>query len=182
MERVLLTLAIVAFFLLCVFGMWLGWRRKARSQSVQVPPFPSTPSSPEDTGERLLAPAEGLYVSTTRAGHWQDRIVTRGAGLRTSATWRLYEHGVEVERVGAPGFWIPAESLVDIRLDSRIAGKVMATDSLLVFTWKLGDIELDTGFRGDELSVYPQWIEAVQRLAKLAEHGRSDSGEVKGGA
>lgn len=71
---------------------------------------------------------------------------------------------------------------MDIRLDSRIAGKVMATDSLLVFTWQLGDVQLDTGFRGDELSVYPQWIESVRRVAKLAEHGRSGSGEVKGGA
>jgi preprotein translocase subunit SecE len=30
MERFWLVLAIVAFFLLCLWGMYLGWRRKSR--------------------------------------------------------------------------------------------------------------------------------------------------------
>ncbi|WP_158892184.1 transporter [Amycolatopsis anabasis] len=175
MDRLWLTLAVVAFFALCVWGMWLGWRRKARSQSVQVPPFPS---APDNLGEPVLPPARGLYVSTTRAGHWQDRIVTRGAGLRTSATWRLYESGLEVERVGAPGFWIPAESIVDVRRDRAIAGKVMGSDSLLVITWQLSDVLLDTGFRGDDLGAYPQWMERLRAIAPERKNGD----EVKGGA
>ncbi|WP_020672675.1 hypothetical protein [Amycolatopsis nigrescens] len=175
MDRLLLTLAVVVFFLLCAWGMWLGWRRKARSQSVQVPPFPT---APEDVGEPLLPAAEGLYVSTTRARQWQDRIVTRGAGLRTSATWRVYPGGLDVRRVGAPDFWIPAESIVEVRKDRAIAGKVMGTDSLLIITWRLGDVLLDTGFRGDELGVYPQWLESLRAIAPRQPNGD----EIKGGA
>ncbi|MET8851538.1 transporter [Amycolatopsis sp. NPDC004625] len=158
MERFWLVLAIFAFFLLCVWGMYVGWRRKARSQSVQVPPFPTVPG---DAGEVLLE-STGVYLATTFAGEWQNRVVTRGAGLRTSAAWRLHDGGVAVERGGAPGFWIPRDAVTGVRRDRKIAGKVMGTDALLVITWQLGDTELDTGFRGDDLDDYPQWIEQLK--------------------
>lgn len=158
MERLWLVLAIVAFFLLCLWGMYLGWRRKSRAQSVQVPPFPEIPASP---GDALLA-STGVYLSTTTAGNWQDRIVTRGAGLRSNATWTLYESGVAVERGGAPDFWIPRDAVTGVRRDNKIAGKVMGTDALLVLTWRLGDVELDTGFRGDDLDDYPKWTEQLK--------------------
>jgi hypothetical protein len=158
MERLWLVLAIVAFFLLCLGGMYVGWRRKARSQSVQVPPFEQIPSDPG----AILLESTGVYVATTIAGEWQNRVVTRGAGLRTGAVWRLHEGGVAVERGGAPDFWIPREAVTGVRPDSKIAGKVMGTDALLVLTWRAGGTELDTGFRGDELDDYPQWIEQLK--------------------
>lgn len=158
MDRLLLTLLVVLFFALCVLGMWRGWRRQARTQSVEFPPFPEVP---RQRGEPLLPAASGLYVATTRSGHWQQRVVTRGAGLRTTATLRLYPGGVEVERVGAPGFWIPMESVRTAGTARGMAGKVMGTEGLLVITWQLGDSTLDTGFRGDDRTVYPQWIEML---------------------
>jgi hypothetical protein len=158
MERLWLVLAIVAFFLLCLWGMYLGWRRKARAQSVQVPPFEQIPSDPG----AILLESTGVYVATTIAGEWQNRVVTRGAGLRTGAVWRLHEGGVAVERGGAPDFWIPREAVTGVRRDSKIAGKVMGTDALLVLTWRAGETELDTGFRGDELDDYPHWIEELK--------------------
>ncbi|MGW3961124.1 PH-like domain-containing protein [Amycolatopsis sp. NPDC005003] len=158
MERFWLVLAIVAFFLLCLWGMYVGWRRKSRSQSAQVPPFPAIPAG---LGDALLE-STGVYLSTTIAGEWQNRIVTRGAGLRTSASWRLHDGGVAVERGGAPDFWIPRDAVTGVRRDTKIAGKVMGTDALLIVTWRLGDVELDTGFRGDDLDDYPQWIEQLK--------------------
>ncbi|RSN35101.1 transporter [Amycolatopsis sp. WAC 04169] len=167
-DRILLTLAVFAFFLFCVFLMWRGWRRKSRAQSVQVPPFAEIPTEP---GEASLE-STGLYVSTTTAGHWQDRVVTRGAGLRTGAVWRLHGDGIAIERGGAPDFWIPRASVTGVRKDKGMAGKVMGIDALLVITWLAGDVELDTGFRGDDVDDYPQWIEALQDT-------RND---IKGGA
>ena len=157
MERLLLVLVVVALFLLAIWGMRVGWRRKARSQSARVLPFPEVPAEP---GEPQLE-ANGLYVSTTTAGDWQDRIVTRGMGMRGRAMLRRYPNGVEVDRAGAPGFWIPAGTVVDVKRASAIAGKVMGSDSLLVITWRCGDVELDTGFRGDDHGVYPQWMESL---------------------
>ncbi|MGW3998565.1 PH-like domain-containing protein [Amycolatopsis sp. NPDC004772] len=158
MERLWLVLAIVAFFLLCLWGMYVGWRRKSRSQSAQVPPFPAIPGAAGD----VLLESTGVYLSTTIAGEWQNRIVTRGAGLRTGAVWRLHSAGIAVERGGAPDFWIPRDAVTGVRRDTKIAGKVMGTDALLVITWRLGDVELDTGFRGDDLDDYPQWIEQLK--------------------
>ncbi|MFC4002334.1 transporter [Prauserella oleivorans] len=163
MERLLLTLLVFALFALGVYGMWRGWRRQARAQSVRIPPFPQRPADP---GEPELE-AAGLYAATTNAGHWQQRVVTRGAGLRGRATLRLYPGGVEVDRAGAPGFWIPRESITDVTTAKGMAGKVMGTASLLVFTWRVGDVELDTGFRGDDLGVYPQWINKVKGGAQV---------------
>jgi hypothetical protein len=188
MDRLLLTLAIVVFFALCVWGMRRGWLRKARSQSVLVPPFPEVPEAP---GEPVLPETTGLYVSTTIAGEWQNRIVTRGAGLRSAATLRLYRGGIEVDRAGAPGFWIPAESLSAVRRDNHIAGKVLGVEGLLVVTWKAGETLLDTGFRGDDVDVYPQWIEALEALIPVSSEKNQDNGkaqknhhtsEIKGGA
>ncbi|WP_236791253.1 transporter [Amycolatopsis sp. GM8] len=165
MERFILVLVVLVFFLLAVWGMRLGWRRRARSQSVLVPPFPPVPDEP---GEPDLT-ATGLYVSTTTADDWQNRIVTRGTGLRGRAVLRSYSGGVEVDRAGAPGFWIPRDAITEVRRGSAIAGKVMGTDSLLIIRWRLGEVELDTGFRGDDHGDYPQWIEGL-------------SSEIKGGA
>lgn len=165
MERLGLVVLVVAFFALALWGMRVGWRRKARSQSVLVPPFPQ---APEEPGEPLLV-AAGLYVSTTTAGNWQDRIVTRGMGMRGRAELRRYPGGVAVDRAGGPGFWIPAESVAGVRLGSAIAGKVMGSDSLLIITWRLGDAELDTGFRGDDPGAYSAWLENL-------------GSEIKGGA
>lgn len=154
MDRFLLTLLVLAVFLLAVYGMWRGWRRKAREQSAQYAPFPPVP---DDLGPELAA-AEGLYVATTASGRWQERIVTRGVGLRGKATLRRHESGIVVDRSPAASFLIPAESIVDIQTGQKMAGKVMGTDGLLVITWRLGDQLLDTGFRGDDVDVYPEWI------------------------
>lgn len=163
MDRLVLTLLCLAFFALCLYGMWRGWRRQSRAQSVRVPPFPAVP---DDVGELLLE-TRGIYVSTTLAGHWQERIVTRGAGMRGPVVVRLYDSGIEFDRTGAPGFWIPRDQVVGVGTAKGMAGKVMGTESLLVFTWRLGDVELDTGLRGDDLSLYPQWIEQAKGGAQV---------------
>ena len=181
MDRLLLCLAILVFFGLCLWGMRVGWRRKARSQSAQLPFFAQTP---EDPGELVLPETVGLYVSTTTAGEWQNRIVTRGVGLRSRAVLRLYPGGIEVDRTGAAGFWIPVESITGIRRDKAIAGKVMGTDTLLVVTWTAGDVELDTGFRGDDVDVYPRWLEAVSAATTPVLHtaDTTDTSDNEGGA
>lgn len=184
MDRLLLTLLFVALLVLCVYGMWKGWRRQARAQSVRVPPFPERPADP---GAPLLEQA-GLYVATTYAGHWQERIVTRGAGLRGRATFRLYDDGIDVDREGRPGFWIPREAVSGIATGKGMAGKVMGTDSLLIVTWRVGEsdgaVELDTGFRADDRGVYPRWIQQLQpeRAAANEAAGTGDNEGIVGGA
>jgi hypothetical protein len=161
--RTVLTLAIVVFFVLCVLAMWWGYRNRARRQDAVLPEFPQPP---KDLSADLLEPATGVYISTTTAKSWQDRVAIGDIGFRAAATLRLTGDGLLFDREGADRVWIPAGSVVSARTDRAIAGKVMSRDGLLVVRWRLGEHELDTGFRGDDKDVYADWLEALQGLAK----------------
>ncbi|MCP2261109.1 hypothetical protein LX15_004829 [Streptoalloteichus tenebrarius] len=163
MERLLLSLLVLAFFLLCAAGMWWGWRNRARRQAAVLPAFPAPPD--DLPGPELVPAATGVYVGTTTAGDWQDRVAVGDVGHRAAATLRLTGAGLLVERDGASPLWIPSGSLVAARTDRALAGKVMGPDGLLVVTWRLGDHLLDTGFRGDDKASYSEWVGAVRALA-----------------
>jgi hypothetical protein len=161
--RIVLTIAIVVFFVVCVLAMWWGYRNRAKRQDTVLPDFPQPP---ENLAEDLLEPATGVYISTTTAASWQDRIAIGDIGFRAAATVHLTGDGVLFDRKGAERVWIPADSVVSARTDRAIAGKVMARDGLLVVRWRLGEYELDTGFRGDDKDVYADWVTALTGLAK----------------
>lgn len=174
MIRLLLSLLVVALFVLCAAGMWLGWRNRQRRQSY-LPALPTTPE--EFTGEPLLPPAPGVYVSTTTAGNWQDRIAVARLGFRSEARLSLYAEGLLVDRTGADPLWIPTESLLDARTGRAMAGKVMGIEGLLVVTWQLGGYPLDTGFRGDDKDVYGEWIDAIRAAKGTAAAGAQGGDE-----
>jgi hypothetical protein len=161
--RLLLSLIVVGFFVLCAAGMRLGWRNRQRRQSY-LPALP-TPPDADTVGEPLLPPATGVYVGTTTAGDWQDRIAVGGLGHRASAEVRLYGGGLLLDRAGADPLWIDAGALVDARTARALAGKAMGVDGLLVFRWRLGEYQVDSGVRGDDRDSYREWITAVRALA-----------------
>ncbi|MET0233467.1 MAG: transporter [Kibdelosporangium sp.] len=161
--RILLTLGIAVFFVLCVLAMWWGYRNRARRQDAVLPEFPRPPA---DLGTELLEPTTGVYISTTTSNSWQDRVAIGDIGFRAAATLHLTGDGLLLDREGADRVWIPADSVVSARTDRAIAGKVMARDGLLVVRWRLGEHELDTGFRGDDKDVYADWVEALRSLAE----------------
>jgi len=164
MTRLLLSLAVLAFFALCLYGMWRGWQRRARRQAEVLAAFPQPPS---EVGDVLLE-TTGVYVGTTFEGSWQDRVAVGDVGHRAEAALKLTNQGVLVERTGATPLWIPEGSLRLARTARGLAGKVMSADGLLVIGWQLGDQVLDTGFRGDDKDVYEEW---VQRLNALPANG-----------
>ncbi len=157
MTRLLLSLAVLAVFLLCLYGMWRGWRRRARRQAEVLPEFPPPPA---ETGATMLE-TTGVYVGTTIGDDWQDRVAVGDIGHRAEATLKLTENGVLVERTGASALWIPAGQVDGARTARGLAGKVMTADGLLVVRWHLGDRVFDTGFRGDDKDVYEQWVQAL---------------------
>lgn len=164
MTRVLLTAAVVAFYVLGVAGMWWGWRNRRRRQAHYLPSPPVPP--PGEVARRSLVPdARGMYLGTTTAGDWQDRIVIGGLGARATATMRLTVAGLLMDRVGAEPLWIPAESLVDAWTDRACAGRVLGADDVLMVRWRLGDRELDSGFRGADRDGYPEWLSALRSVA-----------------
>ncbi|MEU7525506.1 transporter [Saccharothrix sp. NPDC042600] len=156
MTRVLLSLAILAVFLLCLYGMWRGWRNRAKRQAA-LPAFPQPPAA---TGAATLE-TTGVYVGTTLGDNWQDRVAVGDIGHRAEATLKLTDTGVLVERTGASPMWIPLEDVLDARTARGLAGKVMGPDGLLVLRWRNAGHTFDTGFRGDDKDVYEQWVQAL---------------------
>jgi len=144
--------------------MRLGWRNRGRRQA-GLPPLPQ---APDLDGPELAPVLTGLYVGSTAAARWQDRIVAHSLGERAAATARLTGVGALIERQGGPALFLPAGQLVDARLEPALAGKVVGNGGLLVLRWRHGDQLLDSGLRADDKAGYPAWIEAVGALAELS--------------
>jgi hypothetical protein len=122
------------------FGMYRGWRNRQARQADLAP----LPTAPEDTTRGV----EGVYVATTSAGDWMDRIAVHELGVRSIADLAVSADGLIFHRQGAADVFIPADHLTGVRTDRGIAGKVTAEKSgLVVVTWTHDGRELDTGFR-----------------------------------
>jgi hypothetical protein len=193
MIRLLLVLAVVVVFALCVAGMWVGWRNRARRQAAILADFPQPPAWVTEAADGdgagddatapprdLLEPMTGVYVGSTIAGDWQNRIAIGDIGFRAAARLRLSKQGLVIERTGASPLWIPAESLVSARRDRALAGKVMGIEGLFVVRWQLGDQRIDSGVRGDDKNSYGDWVDAVSALVARTEHSVPAGGAREG--
>ncbi len=93
------------------------------------------------------------------APSWQDRIAVGDIGFRATGELSRWTRGILLERDGASAIWIPNESIRAIRTERGLAGKVMTKDGVLVIRWELPTgTEIDTGFRGDDKTMYPVWV------------------------
>ena len=165
MNRLELGLLFIAVFLLAVAGFRLGWRNRAKRQA-DLPPLAAVPADLAEGAEGDLAtPLDGLYVGTTFATEWQNRVVVHTLGLRAEAEIRLTRAGVLIDRQGSSPVFIAAAALVDARLEPALAGKVVGRGGLLVLRWQHGDSLLDTGLLAEDKTRYPDWIAAVTALA-----------------
>jgi len=155
---------LVLLVLLVWAGMLAGWRRRAARQTAELglPPLPPTPAEP---GVALTPDVDGVYVSTTTAGNWLDRVTAHGLGTRSAATMAVTGAGVSWLRQGAPDVFAAADTLVGARRADGIAGKVMPPGGIVVVTWRLGSTEVDTGFRPGSPAQAERLVGAVERLA-----------------
>jgi len=159
--RALLTLLCALALGLALVGLRVGWRNRANRQASlgALPPIPAL-------GAALLR-QDGVYIGTTFATSWQDRVVHRGLGLRANATATLHAEGVLLDREGAEAIFVPVGDVVAARLAPALAGKVMGAGGLLVIQWRLGDAVLDTGFRADDKTSYPAWVRAINEMVTV---------------
>ncbi len=158
MERTLWVVGLALLCLLAAWGLWVGWKHRAGRQSG----LPDLPVAPPTPGEPVTEPLTGLYVSTTTAGNWQDRVVARGLGIRAQATVRLTADGLFIDRDGAGAIFVPLPNLVGVTTAPGIAGKVMGlADGILIIRWRLGETELDSGVRADDRDAQAEFIAAA---------------------
>ncbi len=145
---------LIAFF---IRQMLRGWLHRAQRQAEMIG---SLPALPDTVGPAIILATKGLYVGSTIAPSWQDRIAVGDLGFRSKAVLTRYPEGIMMQRTGASPIWIPDESITAIRTERGIAGKALTHDGILAIRWTLpSGTEIDTGFRGDDRRELANWIE-----------------------
>ena len=157
-DRVLLTLATLAFAGLVFLLMLKGWRSRQRRQSDLPPP----PTAPADPGSVVVGAVPGLFVGTTTEHDWLDRIAVHDLSHRAAGWLTVRSTGVVVEREGLSDLHLPYDVVLDAGTTDALAGKVVGRDGLLVLTWRLGPRTLRTGFRADDHGAHRRLADAVR--------------------
>ncbi len=187
MESSVSNMAVVAFFIvvwgLIAFAMYKGWKRKGARQQAWIGDLPAAPKT---LGIPKVEQTTGLYIGSAFAENWQARVAAHGLGARAAATIVGYRDGVLIERDGSETLWIPRKSIVEVRTDRRLAGKVMTEDGLLVIRWhppgsSEKTVQIDSGFRGDDKTVYPRWIKEFDSAPGKTAQGKTAQGKTAQG-
>lgn len=162
---------VVAMFVIIVAVLWAmlrGWRSRQRRQS-DIPAPVTWPGASQSSG------TAGLYVGTSIAGDWLDRVAVHELGVRGRAVVALGPDGIGFARPGASPFFIPKADILRVRTDRGVAGTVRAKDSVIVITWRLGSYELDTGFRADDSDEHRTLLDGL--MAALPGSGIEDTSQ-----
>ncbi|MGD9621905.1 MAG: transporter [Mycolicibacterium sp.] len=139
-----------------IHAMIRGWRRRMARQAHIVGTLPALPDA---VGPVVVQATKGLYVGSTLAPHWNDRVAAADLGFRAKAVLSRYPEGIMLQRKGAAPIWIPDAAIVEIRAAKHLAGKVLTHEGILAIRWRLPTgTELDTGFRADDRREYSKWI------------------------
>lgn len=162
MTRIALTAGVLAVWLLGVWGMWRGWRARIARTAL-----PAMPLAPEMLGTDLVEPLVGLYLGTTYAGAWLDRVAAARLGERSSGWLRVLPTGLLLRRPSYDDVFVPAAALQSVRMDSAHAARVIGPDGVLVVGWQHGGQLLETGFRGDDQSRHAAVAAAISGLSAI---------------
>lgn len=166
-QRVLYTL--VTF--LIVFALYAlmvkGWRGRQRRQGDLPPP----PTPPEARGDVLVGAVPGLFVGTTFAGEWLERVAVHDLAHRAAGWLLVTTDGVHIEREGAGDLYLPFAAVQAVARGDALAGKVVGKDGLLLLDWQLGNRLLRSGFRADDHTVHARLEDVIgQQLGTQEVH------------
>ena len=157
--RITLTTLVLVAFVVLVWWARRTWKRRADAHADLLP-------LPVFSGELidLVEPVDGLYVGSTQAGGWQERVYAGGLGNRAAATLHTTAAGVLVERDASAPLFIPLGTIRAARLDAGLANKVVGGMGLLVLTWEQNGYQLDSGFRADHRLDNVTHLRAIEAL------------------
>ncbi len=157
LDRVLLTLATFAFAGGCYLLMLRGWRSRQRLQA----DLPAPPAPPAVAAPLVLPPTPGVFVGTTSASDWLDRIAVHALSDRSTARLTVATDGVHISREALPELYVPYAAVEHVGLGDALAGKVMGRDGLVLLTWRLGERSVVSGFRADDHAAHARLVDAV---------------------
>lgn len=168
--RIALTVTVLIVIVLALVGMRRGWQNKAKRQEA----IPEPATIPSGEAHELADRVEGTYLASTTADQWLDRIVVHSLGVPSKAVVTVRADGIAFEREGEPDFFIAKADVTAVRLDRGIAGEVYEAGSVLIVTWRLGDVVLDTGFRAQLTQGQIALATAIKTLLGQAPTAPSD--------
>ncbi|MGB8651568.1 MAG: transporter [Mycobacteriales bacterium] len=138
--------------------MLKGWRSRQRRQAdVPAPPLPT------GRGRVVVAGVSGLFVGTTDAADWLDRMAVHRLSDRASGDLTVADDGVHIVRDELPELFVPLGSIEDVTIETALAGKVVSS-GMLVLTWRLGARTLASAFRADDPAAHPRLRDAITAL------------------
>ena len=146
-------LALTGLYLL----MLLGWRNRQQRQG-----FLPAPPVADGTATVVIGAVPGLFVGTTFAGRWLDRVAAHRLGDRAAGWLAVHTDGVHVDREGAPEVFLPFSVIDQATVGDALAGKVVGPGGLLLVSWRLGDTLLTSGFRATDHSQHQRIADAVR--------------------
>jgi hypothetical protein len=156
-ERVLLTAGVLLAVVLLWLLMLKGWRGRLRRQADLPPP----PSPPQVRGDVVVPATPGLFVGTTFADDWLDRVAVHDLAHRAAGWIRLDTAGVTVEREGLADLFLPYADLERASVGDALAGKVIGPEGMVLLDWRLGGRLLTSGFRADDHGAHRRLVDAV---------------------
>lgn len=167
-ERVLLTLATLAFAVGVTLLMLRGWRSRQRRQAYLPPP----PRPPAVMGELLVGPVPGLFIGTTFADDWLDRVAVHGLAHRAAGAVSIGSDGVRFDRAGCAPLYLQFDAVLAAELGEALAGKVIGRGGMLLVDWRLGDRVLTSGFRADDHDEHRRLRDAITARLAVPEDSR----------
>ena len=151
-----LALAIALLIAFFIRRLLRGWRNRSARQAELIG---NLPALPDTVGPALTGPTKGLYVGSTIAPHWNDKVAAAALGFRAKAVLTRYPEGIMLQRSGTGPIWIPDESILVVRSERAIAGKALTHDGIVAIRWRLpSGTEIDTGFRADDRGDISKWV------------------------
>lgn len=161
-----------------LWAMRAGWAHRATRTASAVPALPPVPADGDPAlGQATTDPLPAVYVSSTVAGDWLERVVARDLGVRSGAVVQVFTGGVRIERAGAPDLFVPAGALRAVGTAPGMAGKYVGGDGLVVLTWQVpdGGARLDTGLRARRAEDRAALLHAARALVEgTADPGTAD--------
>jgi hypothetical protein len=143
---------VIAFLVLLLVLMYLGWRARRKRQSGVAAPV----SAPAELG-RVLGSFGGKYVATTTSGVPLDRIAVHGLGFRGNVAVDVTATGLLVT-FPDHDLWIPRADLRELRQATWTIDRVVEPGGLELVEWTLGDRPVDSYFRMEQPAAFEKAV------------------------
>lgn len=123
---------IAGIIALALFGMWRGWRARARRAAHLAVPF--APAAGD-----AVAEFRGLYVATTAHDEPLERLALPHLGFRSKVVVTVTTDGVALDLPAAPTLFLAAARLVGAGRATWAIDRVVERDGLVLIAWTIDD-------------------------------------------